>query len=357
LKPSALMNKRCRAQLLSGPPAQSALEVVQRLLAVQAQSTRGFRLALRARTVGTTATDVDRALSEEKSLVVSWLNRGTLHLVCCTDYWWLHALTAPQHRNANMKRLDQCGVSATDISRGVGIISEAVGLDGPLSREELRDRLTKRGMPTEGQALVHLLYQASLEGEIVRGPLVMGRHCFVSAEQWLGPKVSVDRDQALMQLATRYLEGHGPASERDLANWAGVGLTTARRAFSGIADEIVTSKEGLITLKSDERTPVPAPKPKLLGQFDPLLHGWWDRSPILADGISVVTTNGIFRAVVLLEGRAVGTWAMSDNALRLTIATSLSSTALQRVKMEASDISRFLQTAELPVTIAETTTS
>ena len=46
------------------------------------------------------AADVDAAL-EDRTLVVSWLNRGTLHLVAAEDYWWLHPLTLPQLATSN----------------------------------------------------------------------------------------------------------------------------------------------------------------------------------------------------------------------------------------------------------------
>ena len=75
-----MIAERLTAQLLAGPPARSPVAVAERLLAVQAQDPRGFRLAIRARTTGVTAADVDRAL-DERELVVAWLNRGTLHLV------------------------------------------------------------------------------------------------------------------------------------------------------------------------------------------------------------------------------------------------------------------------------------
>jgi hypothetical protein len=78
---SALLAARLTAQLLAGPPARTAEAVAERILAVQGQDPRGFRLAVRARTKGVTASDVDRALTEERSLIVGWFNRGTLHLV------------------------------------------------------------------------------------------------------------------------------------------------------------------------------------------------------------------------------------------------------------------------------------
>jgi hypothetical protein len=52
--------------------------VAWRLLALLARDPRGARLAARARTTGVVAADVDRVLTQGRSLVVSWLNRGTL---------------------------------------------------------------------------------------------------------------------------------------------------------------------------------------------------------------------------------------------------------------------------------------
>ena len=102
---------RLSSQLLAGPAASSPEAVVERVLAVQAQDPRGARLAIRARSKNLTAADVDRAFTETRSLVVTWLNRGTLHLVAASDYWWLHDLTAARTITANERRLRQEGVS------------------------------------------------------------------------------------------------------------------------------------------------------------------------------------------------------------------------------------------------------
>ena len=78
--------ERLAAQALSGTPLKRPVDVAERLLAVQGQDPRGARLAVRARTSGLTAADVDRELTEERSLLITWLNRGTLHLVRSEDY-------------------------------------------------------------------------------------------------------------------------------------------------------------------------------------------------------------------------------------------------------------------------------
>src|SRR4051794_41589078 len=103
--------RRLTAQLLCGPPAADPSAVCERLLAVQGQDPRGARLAVRARSTGVTAADVDRALTEDRSLLITWLNRGTLHLVRSEDYPWLHALTTPTHFASCRRRLQQEGVS------------------------------------------------------------------------------------------------------------------------------------------------------------------------------------------------------------------------------------------------------
>src|SRR3954453_7139028 len=64
-----LLAERLHNQLLSGDPAGSVVDVVRRLLAVQAQDPRGARLAIRSRSVGLRASDVDTALNDKQVLI------------------------------------------------------------------------------------------------------------------------------------------------------------------------------------------------------------------------------------------------------------------------------------------------
>ena len=107
---ASIFAERFSAQGLAGAPERTAADVAGRLLAVQGQDPRGARLAVRARSEGLTAADVDRALSEERSLLITWLNRGTLHLVRSEDYPWLQALTTPPLLTSCTRRLAQEGV-------------------------------------------------------------------------------------------------------------------------------------------------------------------------------------------------------------------------------------------------------
>jgi hypothetical protein len=333
--------QRCAAQLLSGDAPASVDEVARRLLAIQAQDPRGARLAVRARSAGLSAADVDSALAR-RSLVVTWLNRGTLHLVRAEDYWWLHPLTTPQLRTGNSRRLAQEGVPPQDAERAVAAVRDALAADGPLTRAQLRERVAAAGVRTEGQALIHVLLLASIRGLIVRGPVAGRDQAFVLASDWLGaPPPAVSREAALGDLARRYLAGHAPAADHDLARWAGIGLRDARLGLSRCG--AVQRADGLAELPASPRRAAAAlPPPRLLGAFDPLLLGWASRDPITGPHRQLVTVNGLFRPFALADGRAVATWTITGGQVVLTPFDVLGTDTRAALDTDAADVTRFL---------------
>ena len=207
--PPTVLAERLNAQLLSGPPAGTVADVVRRLLAVQAQDPRGARLAVRARSAGLRASDVDHALSDERSVVITTLNRGTLHLVRAEDYWWLHPLTTPQLATAVGRRLSAAQVTPEQAERGVRTVERTLAQDGPSTRAQLRDRLRSAGVAVEGPALGDLLLLAGLRGLVVRGPVRGAEQALVLVRDWLGPPPPpLSTEVALGELARRYLAGH-----------------------------------------------------------------------------------------------------------------------------------------------------
>lgn len=313
----SLLASRLAAQRLSGTPAGDVVEATRHLLAVQAQDPRAARLALRARTSGGHASAVDRALTDERSLVITWANRGTLHLIATEDEPLLHALTTPQLRTASDRRLRQEGVGPDAARRGIAAIVGALAEHGPQTRAQLREILDRARVPTAGQAMVHVLFRATVDGLIVRGPMIGAEHAFALAADWLGERPRLDRDRALAELARRYLAGHGPADERDLARWAQLPLRDARLGLDAIASELEQWPDGLVDLRREEVPPLPPAR--LLGAFDPLLLGWRSRDFVLGDAREVVTVNGIFKAIALVRGRAAGTWTLRGGRVELRL--------------------------------------
>ena len=299
-----------------------------------------MRLAVRARTHGTTGADFDAALDDERALLITWLNRGTLHLVCSEDYHWLHALTAPPRIGGCERRLAQLGVSAAQAERGVRRIVRALA-DGPHDRLALREELERADVPTEGQALIHLLMLASLRGLAVRAPMRGSRHCYVLVADWLGAPPRLDRERALAELARRYLVGHAPASDRDLARWAGLPLRDARAGLAAIAAEVRERTDGLLALAGTVASRARA-RPKLLGSFDPLLLGWCSRSDVLGSHEREIVRGGMFRPFAVVDGRAVGSWRVAGSSVELSASEAPSPEDLRALGEEARDVLRFL---------------
>jgi len=336
-----LVAERLRAQALAGEPLRRPEDVAERLLAVQGQDPRGARLAVRARTTGLTAADVDRALSEDRTLLITWLNRGTLHLVRSEDYPWLQALTTPPLRTSCVRRLRQEGISEGEAERALEEVERILGEEGPLGGKGLRERLVSAGVPTAGQAFLHLMFLAAVRGIVVRGPMVGKQHAYALVSDWLGPQKPVDREAALAELARRYLVGHGPADDRDLARWAGLPLRDARAGLGAIASELVEREDGLVALaKAPPAEPLPAPR--LLGAFDPLLLGWTSREDIVGPHKMLVTINGIFRPFALVDGRAVATWKLSGGKLTIEHLGRVTKKAASALEADAARVLRFL---------------
>jgi hypothetical protein len=322
-----LRARRADAQLLGEAHKLGPVDVVRRLLAVQSQNLRSARLALRARTSGLTAADVDRELTAG-NLVAGWLLRGTLHLVCAEDYRWLLSLTAPTRFATSRRRLAEEGVSPADAERAVELIERAVSEEGPLTRRELVQRLAAEGIRTAGQATAHLLMLAALRGAVVLGPPREETQAFVPADGWLPPPPALDRDAAFRELGRRYVAGHAQAGAQDLASWAGLPLRDARAGLDGVPDLRMAPSE---------------PPPRLLPAFDPYLLGWSDRAfAVPAEHARLVHPGGgVIRAVATVGGAAVGTWRRHRGSVEIEPFEPLDAEAEAALAAEAADVTRF----------------
>jgi hypothetical protein len=257
------------------------------------------------------------------------------------DYPWLHALTTPPLLTGNTRRLAQEGVTEDAADRGVAVIVKALTGNGPLTRPQLRDRLRAAGVLTEGQALVHILALASHRGLIIRGPMIGKHHAFALRRDWLGESKPINRESALAELARRYLAGHAPATERDLAQWAGVPLRDARVGLQKIANELVERDDGMVSLAARKNAPL-LPPPRLLGSYEPVLLGWTSRVPILGEHVLKVTIEGVFRGFALVRGKGVATWSIRDGRVVVAPFDRLAARDSAALNADADDVLGFL---------------
>lgn len=342
--PSAadLRRRRLVAQRLHRPAVASVGALVRDLLAVQAQDQHAAALALRARMPASTSTltDVERA-RRRGELVVTWLMRGTLHLVAAEDLGWLHALTTERGAIGGDRRLRQLGV-ADVADDAVAVIADAVAPGVPMTRRDLVDRLAGAGIRVDGQAPVHLIGLAARRRVCVLGVDADGGPAYVP---WpAGTRAPVDRAVGLAELARRYLAAHGPATEDDLATWSGLPLRDVRAGLASTAGDLEELGGGLLDVaRVDDMEPV---GPRLLPAFDPYLLGWRDRTfAVGTHGADVAPGGGVIRATAIVHGEAVGTWRTQrrGDTLRVALDTfhPLRAADTAALWADARDVARF----------------
>ncbi|MFW5943335.1 MAG: winged helix DNA-binding domain-containing protein [Chloroflexota bacterium] len=314
---------RLQAQRLQpGTETQDVTRLVHHLCGIQAQDRPAAEKAPQPRTRGVTVDHLRAALEEERSLIRTWLMRGTLHMVTTEDAAWLLPLLGPRFVRKGSRRRRQLGLDEAVWERAVPAIRNILGGHGPLTRPALAQHLANRDIPTEGQAIAHLVARAALEGLICFGPdTADGEHTYVLLQEWvdidLAPPGEVDDAQAHAELVRRYVQAYGPVGPRDFASWSGLGLRETRAAFERVSDELLAIEAGdePLYLLPAQRAWLAAPPPdgpvvRLLPAFDPYLLGYRDRDLIVAPAFArrVHPGGGMIRATVLLDGKAAATW-------------------------------------------------
>lgn len=318
--------RRLHAQLLAGPPAPSVDAAIAHLVGVQAQSMPPARLAIRARTRGLTAADVDRATLDGGTVVRTWAMRGTLHLLPAADARWLVELFGPVFRAANRRRRAQLGLDEETCERALPAI-EGILADGPLTRADLIARLAGDGVHVDAstQAAPHLMLYAATTGLIARR--VDDTYALL-ADQLRGVRAHRPAEP-VAELARRYLAAYAPADAADFAAWSGLPITVAREGFASASAKAGTASPG---------------EPKLLGHWDGLLLGYRRRDLHLdlAHARAVQAGGGILRPTVLVGGRVVGTWRLERAVITVEPFGRLSKSTRSALASEAADIGRFL---------------
>lgn len=321
------------------------VDVVRAAGPVQAQEPRAARLAFRARSRRLTAADVDRARTEERSLLRAWCMRKTVHLIATEDAGWLLPLFSEIIVRWSRRRLDQLGLDARGQERALAVLDRAVDRDGPLTRPQLRERLEAAGVDTAQEFSVHLWLLATLDGELCLGPDRGGQTCLVRTSDWIGRLERRARDESLAELARRYLRGYGPADERDLARWAGLPLRDARLGFDRIGGGLERTGD-LFTLGGGPRRPR-GPVVRLLGAYDNYNLGYVERGFALAPEHEkrVAPGGGIIRPAVVADGRHVATWGSKRRGSRLAVTVepfaALEPGVEAAIAAEVEDLGRF----------------
>lgn len=309
--------------------------------------------------------DVRKALWTDRTLVKTWLMRGTLHLVPAVDLplytaamriRWIRTL------NAWLKFVQLTEPEFVSILNSIG---ESV--DGsPMTREELISKVA-HGRSAHVREVLKSGWGGMLKPVARRGLLCFGPSrgqsvTFVRPELWLASWTELDPDEALVEVARRYLRAYGPATQVDFARWWGAWSGVGKAAWAGLAGELArVSIEGRradileVDLTRLDKASA-GPLVRLLPAFDPYLMGHSSRDHLFeaAYRARVSRTAGWISPVVLVDGRVVATWSHSiaKEVLRITVEPlgRLPPKLRPEVRLRAEELASTLGLAKVEVT-------
>jgi len=315
------------AQQIGGGELSTPLEVVRRMLALQAQDFPGVKWSVGIRQTGATEVAVETAC-DAGEIVRSWPLRGTLHLVAGEDLGWLLALTAPRATASAAGRRASLGITEDDVEKAREIARSALSGRRVLTRDALLAIIDAAGVSTLGQRGYHLLWYLAQTGTLVLGATAGRKQTFALLDEWVSQPRPLGGDEALGELAVRYFGSHGPATAADLARWSGVTVGEVRRGI-GICGATLTTLEldGVTYHLAPETLDGAAPTARvhLLPGFDEYLLGYGDRTAALAREHSeaiVPGGNGMFKPTIVVDGEVVGTWKRTLRAREIVIETA-----------------------------------
>jgi hypothetical protein len=333
-------------QLLLRRERLTVPEAVRRLVALQAQEPASPYLALWSRVADLDPTDVDAAFADD-AVVKAQLMRITLHAVHADDHPpFQHAMARSLRASRlSVRRFTETGLSADDLDAlapdllafvatprtGADVdawISARLGAPAPRAWWAMRTF-----MP-----VVH----AATGGRWSYG----ARAAYVAARI---PPPTGDPATAVAHLLRRYLEGFGPASADDFAQFTLLRKPVVRATLDALADELVTFEgpDGSVLHDvpgaplPDDDTPAP---PRLLPMWDSSLLAYSDRRRVVSDEHRslVIRRNGDVLPTILVDGFVTGVWRSVPGGIEVTAFDALPARAWRGLAAEAAALVGFL---------------
>jgi uncharacterized protein YcaQ len=330
-------------QLLLKRPKQSLTSTLERVAGLQTQYAPSGYVGLWSRLEGFRRPTLTSSL-ERKRVIQASLMRVTIHMVSGRDY----VLFAAGIRGATRKwwlSIQRHALSADEMKKVAALLRKHLE-KGPLRQSELVKIITEAGWPRMAGS------GAGLWLDMVRVPPSgtwerRRADLYGLAEDWAGPLDSATEEEGLKHLLTRYLQGFGPATLNDAANWAGLPVTKLRPVMERAHLRRFRDEQGkqLIDL---QRAPLPDPDTTAPVRFLPT----WDAT-LLVHARRTQILPERFRKLVfhtktphsvptfLVDGAVAGTWRYEKGKVNLSPFEPLPKTTQRELQQEAERLSAF----------------
>lgn len=343
----AIRRARLHNLHLLGNSQPAPEQVVESLVAVQAQDYAGTKWGIGLRSQGASDVSVEQACSDGRILRTHAL-RPTWHFVIPDDIRWLLSLTGPRVLQSSAALFRRMELDAPVLSRAMRVIEKTLE-GGECTRDELRAPLEQAGVNTRGDLrMSYILIHAELHALVCSGARKGNQFTYALLDRRAPDARTLGPADAVAELAERYFQTRGPASLHDFAKWSGLTIKACR---AGLESCRARFDEHVIDGETYWAPPLAAPVASnvayLVSIYDEYVSSYRNRSVMGKPGLTpkLIAMGNALTGIVLLDGQIVGTWKRTlkkDSVnVAITMLTRLTKAARIAITGNAEEYARF----------------
>ncbi|WP_406270608.1 winged helix DNA-binding domain-containing protein [Streptomyces sp. NBC_00191] len=348
--------------------ADSPVAVADALVALHATDAATVFLSVCARLTDPSVQTVEQSLYEDVTLVRLLSMRRTLFAVSAELAPYVDASTARaiavkerrtllSHLAEDANGLDEAWLAEAEESVLAAIATRGSATGSQLSTDvpALKTKITvfpgKKYETVQGVAtrVIRLLAaDCRIRRDRPRGSWTSSQFRWTASDPW--PRLSPT--EARTELARRWLQSYGPATESDLKWWTGWSLADVRKALAAAGAEEIDLSEGTGYVTPGDTAPEEPLEPwaALLPALDPSAMAWADRRfHLTADhSAALFDRSGNVGPTVWWNGQIIGGWAQrADGEIVWRLLTDPGSEAAAAIAAEASRLSAWVAEARI----------
>lgn len=308
---SELPRYRLYNQQISNRSFSGIKELVGWMGAMQAQDYAMSKMAVGIRLSATCDSMIDHAV-ENVHIIRTHILRPTWHFVSRDDIYWMLALSAPQIKAASRSRDLALGISENDFERSNELLLKILSGGKRLTRSDISAAFARIGIKTDQNRLYHFLMRGEIDGLLFSRGSGTNVQTYSLLGEYVPHQGALTREESVAALAKRYFASHGPATAHDFSWWSGLSVTESKRAAADARNDLLSEIcNGQTYYYSKSLVSCPdANRVCFLPAFDEFLISYKDRTaaiPLELQSLAF-TSNGIFKPIIVSDGKVVGTW-------------------------------------------------
>lgn len=329
-----IIKHRLGCQQISQKKFTRPEDLVSWMGCIQAQEFASAKWAIGSRLIGGGGDAAIVQLFNDGKILRTHILRPTWHFVAPEDIRWMLALTAPRIKAWSAGYRRQLGMEEDVFSKSQRILKRTLKEGRQLTRKELGLALRWNGIRTDDERIVHLLMEAELDGVICSGGMRGTQFTYALMEDRVPAGKVYKREEALGELALRYFRSRGPATLGDFAWWSGLMVADAKAGVEGNRSQYGHFEmEGKTYWyysgsgskgKAGASAEVDGDKGLYaLPAFDEYTVAYTDRDLVIHPRHVQRSANGIFKPILVKDGRITGLWHRSVKKDHVVVKTDL----------------------------------